>query len=74
MLAIKGLPLDREPTVGNLTERLCVEPHTAVVLVDKVVVCGFAVRKTSDIDRRRVLVLLTEEGEKLLRDLFRRAS
>lgn len=69
LLAIKGLPEGREPTVGALAERLCVEHQTCVALVDKVVQRGFAERQSSDRDRRHVLVALTLEGEALLAGL-----
>jgi DNA-binding MarR family transcriptional regulator len=69
LLAIKGLPEGREPSVGALAERLCVEHQTCVALVDKVVLRGFARRETSLRDRRQVLVLLTPDGEELLRGL-----
>lgn len=66
LLAIKGLPTDRRPTIGALAERLCVEHQSGVALVDKVVERGFARRRPSDVDRRQVLVELTDEGERLL--------
>lgn len=69
LLAVKGLPEGREPTIGALAERLCVEHQTCVALVDKVVQRGFARRQTSQRDRRQVLVMLTEDGEELLRGL-----
>lgn len=69
LLAIKGLPEGREPTITALAERLCVEHQTCVALVDKVVQHGFARRNASDRDRRQVLVSLTPDGEELLAGL-----
>jgi DNA-binding MarR family transcriptional regulator len=66
LLACKGLPLGKRPTIGTLAQRLCVEHHTAVALVDKLVAAGFVRRTPSPTDRREVLVEITESGEKLL--------
>ena len=35
MLAVKGLPAEQRPTIRALADRLCVEHHTTVALVDK---------------------------------------
>jgi len=66
LLACKGLPLGKRPTIGTLAQRLCVEHHTAVALVDKLSAAGFVQRTPSPTDRREVLVEITENGEKLL--------
>ena len=69
LLALKGLPVDVEPTVGALAERLCVQHHTAGALVDKLEKHGWAKRQRSTLDRRHVLLTLTPEGSALLATL-----
>ena len=69
LLACKGLPLSDRPTIGTLVRRLCVEHHTAVALVDKLVAAGFVRRTPSPSDRREVLVEITRGGESLLAEL-----
>lgn len=69
LLACKGLPLGDRPTIGTLARRLCVEHHTTVALVDKLVASGFVRRVPSKTDRREVLVEITRRGESLLAEL-----
>jgi DNA-binding MarR family transcriptional regulator len=72
LLAVKGLPADREPTIGAVAERLCVEHHTAVALVDKLEASGLIQRDRSTDDRRKVLLTLRPAGAKKLAELSRR--
>jgi DNA-binding MarR family transcriptional regulator len=53
-------------TIGELSERLQVKHHTAVGLVDKLVVRGAVARRSGDSDRRLVFVQLTNAGTELL--------
>lgn len=69
LLAIRGLPDDKRPTVGTAAERLCVQHHTAVALVDKLESRGLIERERSTEDRREVFLRLTPEGESVLRAL-----
>jgi len=69
LLAIKGLPEGQRPTIGTLAQRLCVEHHTAVSLVDKLVAGQLVCRAPSPRDRREVLVEITPDGEARLADL-----
>jgi DNA-binding MarR family transcriptional regulator len=69
LLAVRGLPEDLRPTIGAIAERLCVQHHTVVALVDKVEAAGFLVRLRGERDRREVLLQLTLEGESLLAGL-----
>jgi len=69
LLALRGLPRERRPTIGALAERLCVQHHTAVGLVDKLEQRGLVERRRASNDRREVLVSLTAGGEKLLQRL-----
>lgn len=69
LLACKGLPEGKRPTIGALAQRLCVEHHTTVALVDKLEAAKLAQRAPSPVDRREVLVQITEQGEALLASL-----
>src|SRR6185436_7814485 len=52
LLAVKGLPPEGRPTIKALAERLCVQHHTAVALVDQVEAREWARRERHDADRR----------------------
>jgi len=69
LLAIKGLPATLRPTVGTLAQRLCVEHHTAVALVDKLAAAQLVRRARSARDRREVLLEITSLGEQRLASL-----
>jgi DNA-binding MarR family transcriptional regulator len=69
LLAVRGLPPSMRPTIGAIAERLCVQHHTAVALVDKLEIRGLIVRERSEADRREVLLRVTDAGEALLRTL-----
>jgi DNA-binding MarR family transcriptional regulator len=72
LLAVGGLPAGQRPNIRTLAERLCVQHHTAVALVDKVEERGLVERERSREDKREVLVRLTEAGTDLLQRLSRR--
>ena len=69
LLALRGLPAGTRPTIRAVAERLCVEHHTAVALVDKLEERALLCRERGELDRREVLLRLTPEGEALLRAL-----
>jgi DNA-binding MarR family transcriptional regulator len=69
LLAIKGLPDGSRATIGELAERLQVQHHSTVELVDRMVNRGYIQRKRAPNDRREVLLQLTAKGERTLRDL-----
>lgn len=69
LLALKGLPSDGRPRIGDLAEQLQIQHHSAVELVDRLEAAGMVRRQRGTKDRREVLVLLTPAGEKLLREL-----
>ncbi|HEY2513767.1 MAG TPA: MarR family transcriptional regulator [Polyangiaceae bacterium] len=69
LLSVRGLPAGRKPTIGAIAERLCVQHHTAVALVDKLEGAGLLRRERSLEDRRQVLLRLTPRGAALLRAL-----
>ncbi len=69
LLAMKGLPRGLQPTIGNLAERLQIQHHSAVELVNRLERAGLVERHRGEHDRREVLVQLSAKGERLLRDL-----
>jgi len=69
LIAIRGLPLDQAPTIGNLAERMQLEHHSLVELLDRASQQGLMVRKRDSRDRRRVGVFLTTKGERLAAEL-----
>ena len=69
LLAVKGLPEGKKATIGELAERLQIQHHSTVELVDRLSERGFVERKRDDEDQRRVLVCLTPQGEEALRNL-----
>jgi len=69
MLALKGLPDGTRATVGELAERLQIQHHSSVELINRLVEQGLVQRKRSGEDRRQVLISLTARGERMLREL-----
>lgn len=69
LLALRGLPEGARPTIGTVAERLCVQHHTAVALVDKLERRALLLRERGSKDKREVLLRLTPEGEALLQRL-----
>src|SRR5512146_1158058 len=59
MLAVKGMPEDEQATISNLAERLQIQHHSTVELVDRLVNRSLVTRKRGAEDRRQVLVQLT---------------
>jgi DNA-binding MarR family transcriptional regulator len=69
MLGLKGLPKDARPTIGELAERLQIQHHSAVELVNRLAGAGYVRRQRAGDDRREVLLELTPKGEKVLQTL-----
>jgi DNA-binding MarR family transcriptional regulator len=69
ILTLKGLPAETRPTIGELAERLQIQHHSTVELVNRLAKGGYVKRHRGDEDRREVLLSLTPKGEKILRDL-----
>ncbi|HEY8475777.1 MAG TPA: MarR family transcriptional regulator [Chloroflexota bacterium] len=69
LLALKGLPVGRRPTVGELSARLQLQHHTVVELVDRLEQRGLVQRVRGEVDRRLVFVRLTSRGEAMLEQL-----
>lgn len=71
LLALKGLPPEFEPSVGQLAQRLQIRHNTAVELVNRLEDRGLVERHRSGDDRRKVLVTISDEGESVLAELSR---
>ncbi len=69
MLTLKGLPEGKQATISYLAERLQLQHHSMVELIDRLVERNFVQRHRDEADQRRVIVALTPHGEKVLRDL-----
>jgi len=69
MLALKGLPEGVRPRIGELAERLQIQHHSAVELVNRLSSGGYVRRERGGEDRREVLLSLTPRGEKVLKEL-----
>jgi len=69
MLSLKGLPSDARPTIGELAERMQIQHHSTVELVNRLSAAGYVRRRRDGEDRREVLLALTSKGEKVLREL-----
>jgi DNA-binding MarR family transcriptional regulator len=69
MLALKGLPPGRRPRVAEIAERLQIQHHSAVELVNRLAEAGLVKRHRGTLDRREVLLSLTSKGEKVLQEL-----
>jgi len=71
LLAIKGLPEGKKASINTLAERLQLEHHSTVELIDRLVERGLVERCRDEADQRRVLVNLTSRGEEVLQKLSR---
>ena len=69
LLAVKGAPDAEVPRIAYLAERLQIQHHSAVELLDRMEKKGLVMRVRGENDRREVLVQLTTEGDRLLSEL-----
>ena len=69
MLTLKGLPAGTRPKIGELAERLQIQHHSGVELVNRLAAGGYVRRHRGGDDRREVLLSLTAKGETILRQL-----
>ncbi|MGE0545293.1 MAG: MarR family winged helix-turn-helix transcriptional regulator [Dehalococcoidia bacterium] len=71
LLAVKGMPDGRSATIGDVAERLQIQHHSAVELIDRLADRGLVRRERVESDRRQVQLHLTASGDAMLRDLSR---
>jgi DNA-binding MarR family transcriptional regulator len=69
MLAIKGMPEDVRPRIRELADRMQIQHHSAVELINRLEAGGFVRRERGQEDRREVMLALTPKGEKVLAEL-----
>jgi Mn-dependent DtxR family transcriptional regulator len=66
LLHIKGVPGREWASVGEIAERLQLQPHGVVALVTRCEALALVQRRPSETDRRQVEVHLLAKGERLL--------
>jgi len=71
LLAVRAHPGPDAMSVGELARALIIKNHSALGLVDRLVERGLLVRAPSPLDRRRVLLTLTETGHRKLEAISR---
>lgn len=69
MLTIRGFPGRDEVTVGEIAEWLQIRHHSAVGLVDRLVLQKLVVRERGKQDKRHVFIRLTPKGKWILEKL-----
>ena len=69
MLSIKGMPADLRPRIRDLANRMQIQHHSAVELINRLEAGGYVRRERATSDRREVLLALTPKGEKMLGEL-----
>jgi len=69
LLALKGAQEQEKITIGDLAERLKIQHHSTVELINRMVERNLVQRCRDEQDQRRVLVMLTRHGEEVLRKL-----
>jgi DNA-binding MarR family transcriptional regulator len=69
LLAVRGFSHEAPISIGDLAHYLLIRHHTAVELVDRMTKLKVLTRSIDGADARRVLVSLTREGERRLREL-----
>ena len=69
MLTIKGIPEGVRPRIRELANRLQIQHHSAVELINRLERGGYVRRERALYDRREVLLALTAKGERVLGEL-----
>jgi DNA-binding MarR family transcriptional regulator len=69
LLALRGLPAGKEPTIFVLAERLQIRHNSAVELANRLAKRGLIRRLRSKSDSRMVLIRLTRKGTALIEKL-----
>jgi DNA-binding MarR family transcriptional regulator len=69
LLAVRGHPDPRGPTVGDVAGYLFLRHHSTVGLIDRAQTAGLLERQTDQDDSRAVRLRLTELGEQRLQTL-----
>jgi DNA-binding MarR family transcriptional regulator len=71
LLAVAGLPDDKEPTIKEVSFLLRLEHHTVVELANRLEQRGYLTRAASPLDGRAVLLHVTRSGRSALDRIVR---
>lgn len=71
LLAIKGFPAGEQPSISQLADRLHIRHNSAVGLVDRLAKRRLVRRIPTDMDHRRIQIVLTGRAEDVLEQLTR---
>jgi DNA-binding MarR family transcriptional regulator len=71
LLALAGLPEDKQPTIKEIAAQLKLEHHSVVELADRLQKRGYLTRANSRQDARAVLLGLTRSGRAVLDRIVR---
>jgi len=66
MLAIKGMPEGVRPRIREVANRMHIQHHSAVELINRLEAGGYVRRVRAQEDKREVLLALTRKGERVL--------
>jgi DNA-binding MarR family transcriptional regulator len=69
LLAVRGHPDPRGPTIGEVAGYLLLRHHSAVELIDRAQAAGLLERRADDDDARAVRLRLTRSGQRRLETL-----
>jgi DNA-binding MarR family transcriptional regulator len=69
MLAVKGMPEGVRPRIRELSNRMFIQHHSTVELINRLEAGGYVQRERAEDDRREVLLALTAKGERVLEEL-----
>lgn len=69
MLSIKGMLDGPRPRIRDVANRMQIQHHSAVELINRLEAGGYVRRERGLDDRREVLLALTPKGEKVLAEL-----
>jgi DNA-binding MarR family transcriptional regulator len=69
LLAIKGLPEGTRPRIRDIANRMLIQHHSAVELINRLEAGGYVRRQRAVDDRREVLLELSPKGERVLAEL-----
>jgi DNA-binding MarR family transcriptional regulator len=66
---IYGMPGELDPTIANVAARMLLKHNSAVELVDRTIEQGLLRRSPDPTDHRRILLRVTQQGERILASL-----
>lgn len=66
---VYGMPCELDPTIANVAARMLLKHNSAVELVDRTIEQGLLRRSPDPTDHRRILLRVTQQGERLLASL-----